>query len=175
MVRQLLPVCAVVMMLIVAPAAFAQRPVQRLRSGDAETAPRRAKDQIEGSIYQFSATLPKSKDERLTGRFRIEGTGIFNVEKEIDRPDVRETVRKLRDGEGPVTVPTDAREQRIGDVVSMGDNKYKLEFMDFETLPGFAIISPKPDHKGVWTGYFQELNDGKAGKRWRIEIRASED
>lgn len=177
MLRQMLSIGIVAVLTVAADPALAQRPRVRVRvpSSGSENLPRKANDQIEGSIYQFSATLPDSKDERLTGRFRIEETGIYSVEKEIARPKVRDSIRKLRDGGGSVSIQTEAREQRIGDVIPMGDKKFKLKFMDFETLPGFAIIWPKKDHYGVYMGYFQELDGDEAGRRWKIEVRKSED
>lgn len=179
MLHRVLPIGIMAVLIVVDQSALAQRPRVRARvrveSSGSENLPRRANDQIEGSIYQFSATLPKSKDERLTGRFRIEEAGIFSVQKEIDRPKARESIRKLKDGGGTVSVQTQAREKRIGDVIPMGDGKYKLKFMDFDTLPGFAVIWPKKDHRGVYMGYFQELEDGEAGRRWKIEVRKSED
>ncbi|REJ71185.1 MAG: hypothetical protein DWQ29_24045, partial [Planctomycetota bacterium] len=60
-------------------------------------------------------------------------------------------------------------------VIPMKDGKYKLDFVDSEDLAGFAIVWPKQDRPGVWMGYFQELEDGKQGQRWTIEIRESQD
>lgn len=175
MLRSLMIGCTMAALLVAVEQAAAQRPVVRILSTDSENLPRGPNDQIEGAIYQFRATLPKSDVEPLKGRFRIEGTGIFSVEKEVAAPKLRDSLRKLRDGEAGVTVQSEAREKRIGDVIAMDNGKLKLAFMDFETLPGFAIIWRKDGQKGVWMGYFQEMKDGEAGKRWKIEVRPSED
>jgi hypothetical protein len=175
MFRLLAIVCTLGMFLLSVEQASAQRPAVRLRSSDSENLPRGPNNQIEGAIYQYRATLPKSDVEPMQGRFRIEGAGIFNVEKEIGAPKVRESLRNLRDGADGVTVQSEAREQRIGDVVAMEEGKIKLVFMDYEALPGFAIIQRKEGQTGVWKGYFQELKDGEAGRRWQIQVRTSED
>ncbi|REJ95164.1 MAG: hypothetical protein DWQ29_02215, partial [Planctomycetota bacterium] len=135
----------------------------RVIATDAENLPRLANDQVEGTIFEYTATRSRSSDE-LTGRFRIEETGIFSVREEIDSQDLRRAVReRVLSGGDVAALPDPSQEDRIGDVIPMKDGKYKLDFVDSEDLAGFAIVWPKQDRPGVWMGYFQELDDGKQG------------
>lgn len=152
----------------------AQIRVPRIIATDSDNLPRRPNDQIEGTIFEYTAVRSESSED-LSGRFRIEERGIYSVSREVAPQELRRAVRDALANGNRLSLPTTPQENRIGDVIPMMDGRYKLDFVDFEDLPGFAVIWPKKDRPGVWMGYFQELTDGKSGERWTIEIRESQD
>lgn len=68
--------------------------------------------------------------------------------------------------------------ERIGDLTKQLAKEYTFRFDedDEHPLSGLAVI--KPDAKargGVWLGFYDEFEDGKKKKRWRIEMRKIEE
>ena len=68
--------------------------------------------------------------------------------------------------------------ERIGDLIKQLAKEYTFRFDedDDHPLSGLAVVKPDTKSKGgVWLGYYDEFEDGKKKKRWRIEMRKVEE
>jgi hypothetical protein len=104
-------------------------------------------NEIEGGILDYRAT--RAKEPAKTGRFRIKGSAIFEV--------------------GRLRRPAE-QEKRIGDYLQQSDKPDQLVFLDNAPLQGRAHVVYNREKK-FWSGHLDDEN----GKRWRFEIRKSED
>lgn len=159
------------LLLVSAGAALAQPP---LPPGPGESRDRRPNDQIEGGIWQYTATR-KDAEEPLEGRIRIDKLAIFQVEKEFRLPEKG----KLPGGPGgSLKLPAPPEAKRIGDITKNSDGRIRLTFLSGD-LKGQALLTSKKDQPGVWRGeYRQKIKDGdkeKLGPIWTMELRESED
>lgn len=68
--------------------------------------------------------------------------------------------------------------ERIGDLIKQLTKEYTFRFDEDDDYPlsGLAVVRPDTKAKGgVWLGYYDEYEDGKEKKRWRIEMRKVEE
>jgi hypothetical protein len=68
--------------------------------------------------------------------------------------------------------------ERIGDLIKQLAKEYTFRFDEDDDYPlsGLAVVQPDTKSKGgVWLGYYDEFEDGKKKKRWRIEMRKIEE
>ena len=165
--------------------ANAQSLRSRLKGEQPNTLPRRPNDQIEGTIWEYKSTKYKTKLEKgqpepkVSGRFRIEGTAVFDVKEKLKigpRKQGGSPLKNLVRGKGvEVDVPTGLEKKRIGEYKKMDNGKIKFEFDDPEGLHGTMIAWKKKDSNGVWlANYFQKEGKKTTGK-WLMELRAIED
>jgi hypothetical protein len=68
--------------------------------------------------------------------------------------------------------------ERIGDLIKQLAKEYTFRFDEDDDYPlsGLAVVQPDTKAKGgLWRGYYDEFEDGKKKKRWRIELRKIEE
>ena len=162
---------------------------QRLRraiGGDqTEHLPRRPNDQVEGTIWEYKSTeyqMPLAEgevEETIEGRFRIEGTAVFDHKPfvEISGGEQRsETLKRLLGGEAmKLSVPSGPEQKRIGEFRKMDNGKTRFEFNDAEGLHGVMIAWPKEDANGVWLAIYYKKDGNRTVGKWAMELRAVED
>lgn len=68
--------------------------------------------------------------------------------------------------------------ERIGDLIKQlaKESTFRFDEDDDYPLSGLAVVQPDSKAKGgLWRGYYDEFEDGKKKKRWRIELRKIEE
>ncbi len=68
--------------------------------------------------------------------------------------------------------------ERIGDLIKQTQSEYKFRFDEDDEYPlsGLAVLKPDTKSKGgVWLGRYDEFENGKKKKTWRIEMRKIEE
>jgi hypothetical protein len=68
--------------------------------------------------------------------------------------------------------------ERIGDLIKQNRNEYTFRFDEDDDYPlsGLAVLQPDTTGRGgVWLGRYDEFENGKKKKRWRIEMRKVEE
>lgn len=109
--------------------------------------------EIEGAIYQYTATRQsQGKTEKLEGKIRIDGKGIFEL---------------------PLKRLAPEREKRVGDILTEKEET-QLVFNNWDQLSGRAHVKKDKDktqRNDLWVGYFDDA--GK--KRWKFELRKIDD
>lgn len=150
----------------------------------AENRQRLPNDQVEGTIFEYKGALkgkPKEGEEApaLEGKFRIEGTAIFDVSPTIKLPskdEVGKVTKKLAEGKGPeVKVPGGPQQKRLGQYHKTDTGKMRLEFDDKDSLHGTMILTLKNKTKDVWIGSYSEKDGKKVVRTWQVEVRPIED
>ncbi len=148
------------------------------------TGERAPDDNVEGTIWEYEGTLkgtPKEdeKDLELSGKFRIEGSAIFDVSPTfaLPKPDqIKKTAKKIVEGK-PVELklPSAPQQKRLGEYKKISGGKLRLDFKDKDSLSGIMIIWPKPGTNGVWLGTFDQREGTKSVRSWQVELRAIQD
>lgn len=125
--------------------AFAQPIGKRPRAGLGK--------EIEGAVYQYTATRQaQGKTEKLEGKIRLDGKGIFELGMKRVAPE---------------------REKRVGDILTEKEET-QLVFNNWDRLSGRAHIKKDKDktqRNDLWVGYFDDSDK----KRWKFELRKIED
>ncbi|MCC7424128.1 MAG: hypothetical protein IT428_28005 [Planctomycetaceae bacterium] len=183
--RPLSMLSATMVLAAVVPSAFAQGPLEKLAPGkQQETLPRLANDQIEGTIWEYKA---KPKDppkegqevETLEGKFRTEGSAIFDISKRIGLPEkkkVEKTVEAVKSGKAKeIKLPSPPQQKRIGEYHTLNSTKLRLDFNDPESLNGVMVVWKKKKTDDVLLGTFTQKEGKKTVKEWIVEIRPIED
>lgn len=136
--------------------------------------PRSPNDQIEGTIWTYKVSPTGSKS--LEGRFRVEGDGVFAVDRVMKTPFQPSQLRNALGGQqSEIKLPNQPQQKRIGDLKKISGNRYRIDFFDDQPFTGMMIVW-QPDRKSShWIGDFRELNDGHYGEKWDVDLRPSED
>lgn len=148
-------------------------------SKEAETLPRLADDQIEGTIWEYKGQRKDGEkirdDDVIEGKFRIEGKAIFDSSSGIPLPDreqVKAAVEKAKEGKlKEIKLPGPATEKRIGEYRKLANGRLRLDFNDPEGLHGNMTIWRKKDSDTVWLGTYNEIEKGKSVKEYVVELR----
>ncbi len=162
--------------------AFAQLPFPK--PGNSSNLARLPNDQVEGTIFEYKGT-PKKKPKEgeevkdLDGKFRLEGTAIFDVSARFSLPardDVKKVAKKFLNGDKiELKLPEGAQQKRLGEYRKISGGKYRLDFNDKESINGIMIIWKKKDTNGVWLGTFSEKEGKRTVRQWTVELRGLED
>lgn len=170
--------------LLVVPFAQAQGPLDKLAPGKQETLPRLANDQIEGTIWEYKLK-PKEpakegeKVETLDGKFRTEGSAIFDVGKRVALPEkkkIEKTIADVKAGKAKeIKLPGPPQQKRIGEYRTLNSTKLRLDFNDDESLNGVMVVWKKKKTDDVLLGTFNQMEGKKVVKEWIVEIRPIED
>jgi len=166
--------------LTIIPAAFAQLPLPGPKKLD-----RLPDDNVEGMTWEYEGTIkgtPKAdeKDLELAGKFRLEGTAIFDVSPSLALPttgDVKKTVKKVIAGKKvDLKLPSGPQQNRLGEYRKISNGKYRLDFKEKDSpLNGIMIIQLKKGSSGVWIGTFDQREGTKTLRTWDVELRAIDD
>lgn len=159
--------------------AIAQPPLPGRNTGPG----RLPDDNVEGSIWEYEGKLkgtPKEgeKELELEGKFRLEGTAIFDVSPTLALPtadEVKKTVKKVVDGKRvDLKLPSGPQQNRLGEYKKIMGGKIRLDFKDKE-MNGIMVIWPKKGASGVWIGTFDQREGTKTVREWDVEVRQIED
>src|SRR5436190_3512636 len=141
-------------------------------------------DQIEGTIFEYQGNLtgtPRKEDEdrKLAGKFRIEGSAIFDVSPTFALPSkvqVKKAVDGVVAGKGVnLKLPAPPQQKRLGEYHKITGGKLRLDFNDKESLNGIMIVSRKKKTDDVWIGTFTEREGTKIVRTWDVELRPIQD
>ena len=115
----------------------------------------------------------------LTGRFRVEGSAIFDVSRRFKlspRKDVKKVVDDIRSGKGvDVKLPAAPQQKRLGQYRKLGRGRLRLDLDDKESLNGIMIIWRKKNTSDVWLGTYAEKQGTRTVRDWQVELRPIED
>lgn len=144
--------------------------------------PRLPDDQIEGSIWEYSGRPEKSDAgtaPTLSGRFRIEGSAVFDVSPRVRLPSrdkVKSKIDQFKRG-GPIEIrpPEMPQQKRIGEYRAISNGKKRIDFNDPDTLNGIMIVWPKKDTPDVLLGTYTRKEGRKTAEKWIVELRPIED
>lgn len=169
----------IVTLVALCTAVLAQPPLPGLNKGPG----RLPDDNVEGSIWEYEGKLkgtPKAgeKELELEGKFRLEGTAIFDVSPTLALPttdEVKKTVKKVVDGKKvDLKLPAGPQQNRLGEYKKISGGKIRLDFKDKE-MNGIMVIWPKKGASGVWIGTFDQREGTKTVREWDVEVRQIED
>jgi hypothetical protein len=148
------------------------------------TAQRLPNDQVEGTIFEYRGKLqgtPKKEDEdrKLEGKFRIEGSAIFDVSPTLALPskgEVKKAVDGIVGGKGVnLKLPAPPQQKRLGEYHKISTGKLRLDFNDKESLNGIMIVTKKKNTDDVYIGAFTEREGTKIIRIWDVELRPIQD
>ena len=150
-----------------------------------ETLPRRANDQIEGTVWEYRSIEykmqlePGEPEPQIDGRIRIEGNAVFDANPVINiapRTERADLLQRFVRGEGiELAAPAGPEEKRIGEYRRLDNGKIRFEFNDPDSLNGVMLAWPKEDAPGVWLANYFQHEGGQTTGKWLLEIRAVED
>lgn len=144
-------------------------------------------DTIEGGIWEYRAKLEKNSDgsqtekgKEITGKFRIEGSAVFDVSPTFKLPtkkEVDKVIEKVKAGEGPeLKLPSAPQQKRIGDIRTLSGGRTRIDFNDKDSLHGIMIVWKKKKSDDVFRGTYSEREGTKTVRSWEvIEVRPIED
>jgi hypothetical protein len=164
--------------------AEAQLPPPPVPAGGQLPGGRAPDDQVEGTIFEYKGThKPASKTEEeppaLEGKFRLEGTAIFDVSATIKLPskaEVDKAKAKIAAGKGgDIKLPPPPQQKRLGQYKRISGGKLRLDFDDKESLNGTMILTRDKTTDDVWLGTFTEKQGAKTGRVWQMKVRPIED
>ena len=127
--------------------ASAQLPFPK--GGDGQRVPN---DNVEGTVFQYYGKLqgtPKKEDEdrKLAGKFRIEGSAVFDVSPTFALPskgEVKKVVEGIVGGKGVnLKLPSGPQQKRLGEYHKISTGKLRFDFNDKESLHGIMIVQKK--------------------------------
>ncbi|WP_146585661.1 hypothetical protein [Posidoniimonas polymericola] len=168
-------------------AAFAG-PLDQLRRASGareaqETRPRRANDDLEGTVWEYTAEYDghvkegEAKPKDRTGRFRTEGEAVFEVGRRLTAPNagggLRARAQALQQSTGEVPLPT-TQVKRIGEY-RRNKEKLIIDFDDEDSLHGVMVLRRKKDTRTVWHGDYREKEGKRVVSEWKVEVRKIED
>jgi hypothetical protein len=150
----------------------------------APTGQRLPDDQIEGTIFEYQGKLtgaPRKEDEdrKLAGKFRVEGSAVFDVSPTFALPS-KEQVKKAVDGvvagKGVnLKLPPPPQQKRLGEYRVISRGKLRFDFNDKESLNGIMVVSRKKKTDDVWIGTFTEREGTRVVRTWDVELRPIQD
>lgn len=141
-------------------------------------------DQIEGTIFEYKATLkPSAKAGEevptLEGKFRIEDSAVFDVSPTVKVPSAAEVEKageKLAAGKGgEVKLPAPPQQKRLGQYHRISSGRIRLDLNDKDSLHGIMILQRQKNTDDVWFGTYTEKDGNKTGRVWQVEVRPIED
>jgi len=175
--------CSAIVVAFLCASAAAQPPFLKKRN-ETDNLPRRPNDQVEGTIWEYKGKIKKSdktgdKPEPIKGKFRIEGTAVFDVSSRISIPsrdDARGVLDKIKNGTGiELKKPAGSQQKRIGEYRKLSNGRIRIDFDDPDTLNGMMILRKKQNTRDVWFGTYDKKEDGKVVKEYEVELRPIED
>lgn len=140
-------------------------------------------DQIEGTIFEYKGTFKAGsaagEPEALEGKFRLEGSAIFDVGGVFRAPSAAEMEKikqKILSGKGgEIRLPGPPQQKRLGQYTKISGGRLRLDFDDKETMHGTMLINRKKGTDDVWIGTFAEREGAKVTKTWQVIVRPIED
>lgn len=171
--------CSLLFCLLGISTSFAQLPFPKNNEGQ-----RLPNDQIEGTIFEYRGKLqgkPQKDDEEraLEGKFRIEGSAVFDVSPTLALPskkEVKKAVDGIVGGKGVnLKLPSAPQQKRLGEYHKISSGKLRMDFNDKESLNGIMIVSKKKNTDDVWFGTFTEREGTKIVRTWDVELRPIQD
>ncbi len=140
-------------------------------------------DQIEGTIFEYKGTFKAGtaagEPEALEGKFRLEGSAIFDVGGVFRAPsqaEMEKIKQKILSGKGgEVRLPGPPQQKRLGQYTKISGGRLRLDFDDKETMHGTMLINRKKGTDDVWIGTFAEREGTKVVKTWQVIVRPIED
>lgn len=140
-------------------------------------------DQIEGTIFEYKGTFKAGSSagepEALEGKFRLEGSAIFDVGGVFRAPSAAEMEKikqKIVSGKGgDIRLPGAPQQKRLGQYTKISGGRLRLDFDDKESMHGTMLINRKKGTDDVWIGTFAEREGTKVVKTWQVIVRPIED
>jgi hypothetical protein len=131
------------------------------------------RNDVEGAIWQFTATQNNGKDKQINGEFRIKGRAIYAPAEDFYDGNSKATKKSTK---RVTEEPPPKGEKRVGDVIvneRSGGGEMQLVFTHYKKLTGRAVVKRQANSRSTanLAGYLQ----GKDGKRWKFELRRAED
>ena len=131
------------------------------------------RNDVEGAMWQYTATQNNAKEKPLTGEFRIKGRAIYAPAEDFADGSAdtdKKSAKRTDDASAP------KGEKRVGDVIvneRSGSGEMQLVFTHYKKLEGRAVVKRQSNSRSTANllGYLQ----AKDGKRWRFELRRAED
>lgn len=162
--------------------ARAQGPLDLLRGNSRSTLDRLPDDQIEGTVWEYTATVSKDsaddEPEAMKGRFCTEGEAVFDLRRRLPIPtrgEVEETIESIRAGElDEISLPEGAQQKRIGEY-RYAKGKLLITFNDPKSLHGTMNLRKKKKTDTVWIGQYLEKEKKRVVQKWSVEVRPIED
>jgi hypothetical protein len=141
-------------------------------------------DNVEGTVFEYYGKLqgtPKNEDEdrKLAGKFRIEGSAVFDVSPTFALPskgEVKKAVDGIVAGKGAnLKLPSGPQQKRLGEYRKISTGKLRFDFNDKESLHGIMIVQKKKNTDDVYIGTFTEREGTKVMRTWEVELRPIQD
>lgn len=153
------------------------------------------RNDVEGTIWEFKVMDRKEKDKskqtKMTGKFRMKQTSVFSVGDVVmvggqanqqkaknDSADVKGQLKGLLSQRMKKVQQKDTGGDRVGDFSKSKSNEYIIRFDEDDDYPLSGRAELKLDTKnkgGVWFGKYVEYLSGNKKQSWRIEMRKIED
>ncbi|MBA4017922.1 MAG: hypothetical protein C0483_12160 [Pirellula sp.] len=187
MIRFFLSCCVCSFVLALAADASAQPPIPvpvPVPGQSGGNLARLPDDQIEGTIFEYKGTFKAGsttpgEGEALEGKFRLEGSAIFDVGGVFRAPsqaEMEKIKQKIIAGKGgDIRLPGAPQQKRLGQYTKISGGRLRLDFDDKETMHGTMLINRKKGTDDVWIGTFAEREGTRITKTWQVIVRPIED
>ncbi|MGC3968506.1 MAG: hypothetical protein QM775_14345 [Pirellulales bacterium] len=156
-------------------------PVPVPGGGNGKNLARLPDDQIEGTIFEYKGTFKRGEaaEDVLEGKFRLEGSAIFDVGGTFRAPsqaELEKIKQKILSGKGgDIRLPGGPQQKRLGQYQKISGGRLRLDLDDKESLNGTMLINRKKGTDDIWIGTFAEKEGTKVIRTWQVQLRPIED